>query len=250
MARDQCIDPNELCSKGLGVERVRDTDDNVAALRLAQSLGLGIDGVRGTRERRTRDQVRAQRGFQRLIHGTHDADLDFVVECGVIFAILPGAIERLGDTRAPYAARRLRVRAEHGEGRAGGAVAGHGAELVRAVAPVVVARRGRVVAVCIEGVHELGDALALAHGGKGLPVEGIARIEQKIGGAALGAIENRQSVKAHSAGALACVVAVLVAAVDIVGVHDGHGAVNSGGQVPRESEAWDACERAGKQRGG
>ena len=81
-------------------------------------------------------------------------------------------------------------------------------------------------------------------------MEGVARIEQKIGDAALGAIENRQSVKAHSAGALAFVVAVLVAAVDIVGVHDGHGAVNSGGQVSRESEAWDACERAGKQRGG
>ena len=81
-------------------------------------------------------------------------------------------------------------------------------------------------------------------------MEGVARIEQKIGGVALGAIENRQSVKAHSAGALAFVVAVLVAAVDVVGVHDGYGAVNSGGQVPRESEAWDACERAGKQRGG
>lgn len=245
MARDQCIDPNELCSKGLGVERVRDADDNVAALILAQSLGLGIDGDCRIRERRAPDQVRAQGGSQRLIHGTHDADLDFVVECGVIFAVLPGTVERLGDARAPYAARRLRVCAEHGEGRAGGAVAGHGTELVRAVAPVVVARRGRVVAVRIKGVHELGDALALAHGGKGLPVEGIARIEQKIGGAALGAIENRQSVKAHSAGALAIVVTVLVAAVDVVGVHDGHRAVNSGGQVLRESETWDACERAG-----
>ena len=131
----------------------------------------------------------------------------------MIFAILPGAIERLRDARAPYAARRLRVRAEHGEGRAGGAVAGHGAEFVRTVAPVVVAWRGRVVAVGVEGVHELGDALALAHGGEGLSVEGVARIEQKIGDAALGAIENRQSVKAHSAGALACVVAVLVAAI-------------------------------------
>lgn len=81
-------------------------------------------------------------------------------------------------------------------------------------------------------------------------MEGVARIEQKIGGVALGAIKDRQSVEADGAGALACVVAVLVAAVDIVGVHDGHRAVNSGGQVPGESEAWGACERAGKQRGG
>ena len=80
-------------------------------------------------------------------------------------------------------------------------------------------------------------------------MEGVACIEQKVGGVALSAIENRQPVKANGARALACVVAVLVAAVDVVGVHDGYGAVNSGGQVPRESEAWDACERAGKQRG-
>jgi len=60
VARDQGIDAIELCGKGLGVERVRDADDNVTALVLAQSLGLGVDGVRRARERRARDQVRAQ----------------------------------------------------------------------------------------------------------------------------------------------------------------------------------------------
>ena len=227
-----------------------DTNDNVAALILAQSLGLGIDGVRRTRERRALDQVRAQRGAQRLIHGSDDADLNLVVKRGTVLVVLPSAVERLGDARAPYAVRRRCIRTEHGEGRAGGAVAGHGAELVRAVAPVVVARCGRVVAVRIKGVHELGDALALAHGGKGLPVEGVACIEQKVGGVVLGAIENRQSVKADSAGALACVVAVLVAAVDVVGVHDGHGAIDRLGQIARKGEAGCASEHAGKQRGG
>ena len=247
VACDQGIDAVELCGKGLGVERMRDTNDNVAALILAQSLGLGIDGVRRTRERRALD---AQRGAQRLIHGSDDADLNLIVKRGTVLVVLPNAVERLGDARAPYAVRRRCIRTKHGERRAGGTIAGHRAKLVRAVAPVMVARCGRVVAVCVEGVHEFGDALALAHGGKGLPVEGVACIEQKVGGVVLGAIENRQSVKANGAGALAFVVAVLVAAVDVVGVHDGHRAVNSGGQVPRESEAWDACERAGKQRGG
>ena len=58
-------------------------------------------------------------------------------------------------------------------------------------------------------------------------MEGVACIEQKVGGVALGAIENRQSVKANGARALACVVAVLVAAVDVVGVHHGYGAVDN-----------------------
>ena len=60
VARDQCIDPNELCSKGLGVERVRDADDNVSALILAQSLSLGIDGGCRIRERRVLDKALAQ----------------------------------------------------------------------------------------------------------------------------------------------------------------------------------------------
>ena len=60
MARDQCIDPNELCGKGFGVEGVRDTDDNVAALCFAQSPGLGIDGGCRIRERRAQDKVLAQ----------------------------------------------------------------------------------------------------------------------------------------------------------------------------------------------
>ena len=110
----------------------------------------------------------------------------------------------------------------------------------------MVARCGRVIAVCIEGVHELGDALALAHRGERLPVEGVARIEQKIGCVALGAIENRQSVKADGAG----VVAVFVAAVDVVSVHHGHVAVDCLGQIARKGEAGCASERAGEQRGG
>ena len=61
VACDKGIDATESRGKGLGVERVRDTRNNIAAL-LAQLLCLGIDGVHGTRERRTRDQVRAQRG--------------------------------------------------------------------------------------------------------------------------------------------------------------------------------------------
>ena len=81
-------------------------------------------------------------------------------------------------------------------------------------------------------------------------MEGVARIEQKIGGVALGAIEDRQSVKADGTGTLACVVAVLVVAVDIVGVHDGYVAVDDPGQTACESEAGSAGERAGKQRGG
>lgn len=156
----------------------------------------------------------------------------------------------LSEARTPNAVRGRCIRAEHGERRAGGAVASHGTKLVRAVAPVVVARRRGVVAIRIEGVHELGDAFALAHRGEGLPVEGVARIEQKVGGTVLGAIENRQSVKADGAGALARVVAVLVAAVDIVGVHDGYVAVDDPGQTARESEAGSASECAGKQRGG
>ena len=81
-------------------------------------------------------------------------------------------------------------------------------------------------------------------------MEGVARIEQKIRGVALGTIENCQSVKADGAGALARVVAVLVTAVDVVGVHDGYVAVDDPGQAARESETGNADERAGKQRGG
>ena len=61
VACDKGIDATESRGKGLGVERVRDTHNNIAAL-LAQLLCLGIDGVRGTREAGARDQVRAQRG--------------------------------------------------------------------------------------------------------------------------------------------------------------------------------------------
>lgn len=81
-------------------------------------------------------------------------------------------------------------------------------------------------------------------------MEGVTSIEQKIGGVALGTIEDCQSVKAHSVGALACVVAVLVTAVDIVGVHDGHGVVDRLGQIARKGEAGCASEHAGKERGG
>ena len=61
VACDKGIDATEPRGKGLCVERVRDTHNNIAAL-LAQLLCLGIDGVRGTREAGARDQVRAQRG--------------------------------------------------------------------------------------------------------------------------------------------------------------------------------------------
>ena len=61
VACDKDIDATEPRGKGLCVERVRDTHNNIAAL-LAQLLCLGIDGVRGTREAGARDQVRAQRG--------------------------------------------------------------------------------------------------------------------------------------------------------------------------------------------
>ena len=54
VACDKGIDATESRGKGLGVERVRDTDNNIAAL-LAQLLCLGIDGVRGTREVGARD---------------------------------------------------------------------------------------------------------------------------------------------------------------------------------------------------
>ena len=46
VACDKGIDAVELRGKGLGVERVRDADNDVASLNLAQSLCLGIDSVR------------------------------------------------------------------------------------------------------------------------------------------------------------------------------------------------------------
>ena len=54
VACDKGIDATEPRGKGLGVERVRDTNNNIAAL-LAQLLCLGIDGVCGTREVGARD---------------------------------------------------------------------------------------------------------------------------------------------------------------------------------------------------
>ena len=94
---DKGIDAVELRGKGLGVERVRDADNDVTALNLAQSLCLGIDGAGGAREAGARHQVRAQRGTQRLIHGAHDADFDLVVERGGALVVLPGPVERLGE---------------------------------------------------------------------------------------------------------------------------------------------------------
>jgi len=81
-------------------------------------------------------------------------------------------------------------------------------------------------------------------------VEGVTCIEQKVGGVVLGAIENRQSVKANGAGALACVVAVLVAAVDVVGVHHGYGAVDNLRRGGRGGVDGGADEHAGEKRGG
>ena len=108
-----------------------------------------------------------------------------------------------------------------------------GLELVFAIAPIVVAGRGGIIP---HGSHQLGDGSPLFHGGKGLPVEGIPRVQHQGGLFPVDHGLERGKTDLSAAGGR-------IVTVQVVGVHD----LDGGLRVPLlrrgECNAGEMCIR-------
>ena len=203
VARHDRVDAGRARGKVLRVLVVRERDHELAAL-LAQVVGRGARGGDGIREGQAGNVVGGRGGVEVLVDHAEHANLDGL-------AGLERHVTHHRRRREERGAvRRHHVGCQHRH------QLGEDAQLVGAIAPIVVARRGGVVA---RSGHQARHALAVHDRGEGLPVEGVAGVEHEVGIDALGK-PGHHGVVGHRH---VVVRGQAVAAVRVVGVDDGDG---------------------------